>query len=539
MPAALTLEDQQRAVLAQLSRDEADRAVLYARSMRTRAEMSRLWDTADGPESFALLELAGTARIGQIRAGNQLSDARRLTELFTSTLELLASGVMFTETAVLLLQLTVNCTEAVQVELERRVLDQIATANTSDARRIITAAIPEVEADIDAELTRERQERALQRRTVWANHTADGVTQITGEIDTVRAHRWVLDFEELVRAQKIADRKNGVVRTQAQRRADVFAELPSRLRALIQMIQQGKTTELLAQHDPELDEQLESPAAMIPTATTDRLARLTVEQLTIELLSQPIRDPRVLNIHIPMSTVLDLDQRSGYLEGVGPVPAQQCRLLLPVAGLRRLYVDHASGTPLGLDPTTAPALTRAEQLTQATPSQRYALAGAVRLQLLGMLRPASLADKTEPHHDPSTRLTRQLEVRDIRCIGIGCSQPASRCHRDHETRYPDGPTAIWNLSAKSARCHHAKHTGWAVERAPTGQITWTSPLGHTYTRPGVWQPPPPLTDDLTLPSPQLTPYDDHDPNPDNSPLWEEPPTPTTLRHRNWNDEPAL
>ena len=68
--------------------------------------------------------------------------------------------------------------------------------------------------------------------------------------------------------------------------------------------------------------------------------------------------------------------------------------------------------------------------------------------------------------------------------------PAHRCDLDHEKAHPEGPTAEWNLSDKSRRCHGAKHHGWAVARDGDGTSTWTSPLGRSYTSHSQWQPPP-------------------------------------------------
>ena len=60
---ALSLEDQQRAVLMAIEAQEAEQALLYAKRMATRYELSRLWK--DEPAAFDILELAGTARIGR------------------------------------------------------------------------------------------------------------------------------------------------------------------------------------------------------------------------------------------------------------------------------------------------------------------------------------------------------------------------------------------------------------------------------------------------------------------------------------------
>ena len=116
------------------------------------------------------------------------------------------------------------------------------------------------------------------------------------------------------------------------------------------------------------------------------------------------------------------------------------------------------------------------------------------------------------------------------------------CDLDHELRYPDGPTAYWNLSAKSRRCHRAKHAGWQVQRQDSGSVSWTSPLGRTYVRPGVWTPPRPLPFDLVLPEVRTHVHDDHDPhrvepNQETSPGEDiAEPEPETL---GWDDEPPL
>jgi hypothetical protein len=138
-----------------------------------------------------------------------------------------------------------------------------------------------------------------------------------------------------------------------------------------------------------------------------------------------------------------------------------------------VFVDPDSGVPIGIDPTVHPP-------------------GEID-RLAAMTTPFVLGEQAEPRHDPSRRLQQLVELRDQTCTGIGCSLPAARCHKDHEIAYPQGHTAEWNLSAKSARCHRAKHAGWTVTRhgpgPQHGMTTWTSPLGHSYTRLSSWDPP--------------------------------------------------
>jgi hypothetical protein len=67
----------------------------------------------------------------------------------------------------------------------------------------------------------------------------------------------------------------------------------------------------------------------------------------------------VINVHIPRTTLLELDHRSGWVEGYGPVSAEHTRLLVPTAGLRQVFVAQDSGLPLGLGSATQPSLTDA------------------------------------------------------------------------------------------------------------------------------------------------------------------------------------
>ena len=126
----------------------------------------------------------------------------------------------------------------------------------------------------------------------------------------------------------------------------------------------------------------------------------------------------------------------------------------------------------------------------------------VREALLSMITPVWAVDRAEPQHDPSVALSRLVDLRDQRCCGPGCSLWAGRTQRDHNLRWPDGPTAAWNLSVKSARCHRAKHAGWQVTIDAAGAAHWVSPLGRAYDRPGVWESPPDLSAVRTLPAPR-------------------------------------
>lgn len=604
-----------RAALVAISADEVEHARWYARTMRNRAVLDAALNGTG--TQHGTVELAGTARIGQGRAATQCADARRLLEVFSETLTLLEAGRVFVHTVELMLSMTRQCTEAVQHEVERRVLGQVVDCTTTDVRRILERTIPEVEADLDPVLTEQRLAAARRQRGVWVRPVADGMVQVGATLQAVLGRRFELDLGVLVTAQRASDRAAGTDRTMAQAQADVFAELPTRHLALLHAIRSGRAEELRAlavapggsaQADAVADtldalDQLEAdtldqlndlastadaepgdagpalaegvgpvggttaepatdpdpaygascsagPLVEVPldrfgrprawtegewqalmeqgppdsawtqqppppvgdpsglgpadlTGQSDRLQDLTLHELAMELFRLPVNQPVTVNVHVPMSTLLEVDHRVGYLEGIGAIPAQHCRLLAVTGSLRRLYVNPTSGVPLGADQHALEPLISPDQLTLSTEEHRAELSAQTRLRLLGLLGPVGIADRAEPQHDPSAALARQVDTRDQRCTGIGCNR--GHCERDHQVAHPTGPTAVWNLDLKSIRCHHLKHEGWTVITDQHGQHHWTSPLGHTYHRPGVWSAPTRLPDDgtssLELPDP--------------------------------------
>jgi hypothetical protein len=430
--------------------------------------------------------------------------------------------------------------------------------------------VVEVEAEIEPEATAERQDRAHDARRTWTRELPDHMAEIGAHLDVLAAKRWNLDFDELVRAQRQLDRLDGVERSAAQREADVFAELPSRLVALIRALHSGDlealtavaalTPEQVAELraltaegatlEPEHDE---PPADEAPSPVPDDAALLCGDEFEAALiggvalaydlevaevylkvygepmpaaeeswldsspdwdawlatLSEPPEEPPEppdppppveapgptwqelalqslrlkptapisVVVHVPLSTALELDERAGRVDGTAPggaaLPARRCRLLLPAAALTRL-VTNERGVPLLLDPT-------------GTPPSGSRAAAETRSLLLSMISAAFVIEEAQPQHDPRPGLRMLVQLRDQRCTGIGCSAPARRCDLDHNQAWPEGPTASWNLWAKSDRCHHLKHDGWETHHDPdTGVTTWTSPVGHAYRSEAVW-----------------------------------------------------
>jgi hypothetical protein len=109
-----------------------------------------------------------------------------------------------------------------------------------------------------------------------------------------------------------------------------------------------------------------------------------------------------------------------------------------------------------------------------------------------VLTPHDLRDvvvDSQPRHDPSPALGAFVDARDRFCDGpTGTRVPAARTDRDHDTAWPDGPTAAWNLISRAGRTHQLKHAGWRPVRDGAG-TTWTSPAGQVIHAPAHHHPP--------------------------------------------------
>jgi len=482
-----------REALAAVRQDEIDEAKLFARWIRNRAALARA--LKDRKPRHAIAELAGTARIGQDRATTQYEIALRLDGNFPRVVELLDEGTMLRGTAEMLATITKEASAPVQVELGVRISDRLAPLDAVDARELIVMTLREVEADLGREEQERRHERARAGRGVWAKPVGNGMTRIGAEVDDLTAQRWVLDFEENVRAQARADKENGVKRTAQQRRADVFAELPSRQLALIQAMQKDRPTQ-------ELDE------------------------VAAAVLALPVRNPTVLNLHVPVSTSLGLDNCPGRIEGAGPIDALQLRVLRPIADVRRVFVSAETGIPIAMDARLQPPLA---ELIPEPRSGHPKPGGVVNPERLHELFEGSVVSQApEAQHDPSAALRRLVDVRDQGCLGVGCSMPARCCDLDHRVEYgrPGGDTSEANRQNLSEGCHGLRHDGWSVTREEDGTTVWFSPLGSVYRRRPRWLPPPlyrreslsskdPQRDQGGPPPPQgrFASWDDGDPPP--------------------------
>jgi len=408
----------------------------WAAQLRLVAELTAAGEAA-GREPFLELELAGSGRISQLTATRWISEARRFSTALPGTLAMLKRGELLRHQAMVLLHRTSNATVAVARAVEAELLPAAAALCPSDLARRVDRLVLRIESEqADPADAEQRHADALAQRRTFIRPQLDGMGLAGAVLPAEQLVGWAAGMDALELRERAADRAAGIERTADQRRADLFAALPALVLA--------GTAQQAAGPDRR-------PWTFGP------------EQLAAHI---------VLNVHVPVATVLDLSRAPGTLDRYGPLSAEHIRLLRPTR-FRRVMVEGHTGRPIAVD----------DRRTPVDPDPV-----AARAQIRQMLRPDVAVDTDEPQHDPSARLARLIDIRDVRCAGPGCS--SRRTERDHLIRYPHGPTSARNLGLLSARCHHAKHDGWTLTRHPDGSVTWQSPLGRTYHRPGPHDPPP-------------------------------------------------
>jgi len=157
------------------------------------------------------------------------------------------------------------------------------------------------------------------------------------------------------------------------------------------------------------------------------------------LPDQHRRRPHI-EVVIPASTLLGLDDDPAELTGYGPIPADLARRIAADGTWRRLLTDPYNGTVLEASTT---------------------------------------------RHDPGTLVTETLLARHPVCAWPGCNRTSRDCDRDHTTPFAQtGTTTLTGLAPYCEYHHVIKDTpawGWTSTSHPDGSITLTTPTGHRYT----------------------------------------------------------
>lgn len=523
--------------LSELSRAQVDslgavRASLEAEAKAYALQLAELaalgWraqQSGGGARRSLPMELAGSWQISQWTAERWLGEAEWFTGALPLTLAMLGEGRLLKHQAIAVRQELEACTAEIASKVEAEVLPAGTELCPTDLRRELKRVRLRLEREqLTAEQAEAQEAEKVGRRRTWTRPTEDDLMLAGAVLTPEQGVAWAQGMDALERRERLADKAAGIDRTAEQRRADLFASLPAIVLAGLATDDKWRVRTGLPGGRTRLCDAtsvLFDTDGPVPPAWA-----LTPEQIAAQI---------ILNIHVPVSTVLDLSQEPGTLDRYGPVSAQHVRLVRPKS-YRKVLVDAGSGRPIALDDHLTPAADTDE--------------GRIE-QIRAMLQPAVITDADEPQHDPSARLARLVDLRDLRCAGPGCTS-GSRCERDHLEPYSrGGKTNARNLGLVSPRCHHAKHDGWRLQRLPDGSSVWHSPLRQTYRRPGPW-PAPPKVDLYAQPpprasTPSATPPTDSDDELD-IPLSErirpaDPPQPPAPEPENtrlgWSDDPPF
>ena len=200
----------------------------------------------------------------------------------------------------------------------------------------------------------------------------------------------------------------------------------------------------------------------------------------------------LINLIVPLTTLLGLADAPGESPGYGPLDADTTRLLArTLAGhpATRWQITITSpggqalahGTARGSAATAAPA---ASGGGQPGPARGESSRGWTLRVTAEPVTTGSCDHRTaESGYRPSAALQRLVRARSVTCAGPGCRRAAARCDLDHTIPHDQGGiTCECNLGPACRRCHRLKQArGWRLEQATPGIMTWTTPAGRRYT----------------------------------------------------------
>ena len=296
---------------------------------------------------------------------------------------------------------------------------------------------------------RETFAEAFERRAVHLRVDEEsGMSTLCGRL---AAHDAITADHRLTLIAKHRAQEPGETRTLAQLRADSLLDL------IHGRITAPATTGDLEHHEacgPDCrgaapGQQPEAERAHGPTEGTGdgrRRCPLHPEVLTTDT-GGPIGGYArpVVNVTVPITTLLGVDEQPGLLSGSIAVPPDLAR--------------HIAADPTG---------TWYRMLTD--PAGGY----------------IALSTKS---YQPTQAIKNSVDARDQACVFPSCSRPAVECAFDHRVPYPEGETSVRNGQPLCERHHQVKHArGFGVVRNDDGSYTWTTRHGSTFTTPAAEQP---------------------------------------------------
>jgi hypothetical protein len=199
----------------------------------------------------------------------------------------------------------------------------------------------------------------------------------------------------------------------------------------------------------------------------------------------------LVNITVPLSTLLGLSATPGEAAGFGMLDADEARGLVAAAArhpdtrwcVTALQPDGtaaAHGCARGRHPPP-PGTAPGPDLPDGTRLRDH-LAG-LRIRMAPVARGHCDHTRAEPGYRPSRALAHLVKVRNTRCTAPGCGRPAARCDLDHTLAWDQGGITCECDLAPLCRHHHRckQSQGWKLEQPSPGVLVWRTPAGRSYT----------------------------------------------------------
>jgi hypothetical protein len=361
-------------LLAEMRETERQIAAGQAQQLRRLAQFAAMRPAKDNRSfsEFAADEVAVALGWTRNQAAHRLHLAVAVTKRLPDTLDALEHGDLNLRQVEAIEDLTSPLPVETARQVEAAVLPKAARWNTSELRRAVRRVI----ARLDPEGVKDRAEVRKQDRRVEFIPMDDCMAALRAYLPAADATRIYQKLDTYAKAVAPGDD-----RTADQRRADVFVDL-------MLDAANGKNGGVLIQ------------------------------------------------VTVPASTLMGLDEQSGELAGYGEITAEQVREIAARDAIwKRILTDPASGNVL---------------------------------------------DYGRKTYSPPAALADHVRARDRRCIFPGCMRAAKNCDIDHRIPYPEGPTSADNLACLCRHHHRLKHEGaWVLDKRGD-QYVWTSPTGAEY-----------------------------------------------------------
>jgi hypothetical protein len=363
-------------------------------------------------------EVGAALRLSPVTAHRRTRVAAELARRLPATLGELVAGRIGYLQAAQLAEAVTDLPDRVAVAVEARVLPRAAGQTVAETRRATARAV--IAADPAGAAG--RHEKAVAGRRIERHAQPEAME---GWWLTIPAHHAQHAWERLTAS---ARHTRAALRAGAGHDPGLDA---LRVDALLDALtdQPGHRDPLHPGSDPDAADPGTPPdAGTGPTPTAGRLPRCRCG------------GAQTAAVVLDLPTLLGLAEHPGQLPGYGPIPAALARELAADRDWVRWVID---------------------------PHTRR------------------LLDRGARRYRPSGRLRAHVAAAHGRCGFPGCSQPAHRCDTDHRTTFRHGgQTVVVNLGPLCRQHHNAKtHGHWRVTYHPdTGDLTWTSPLGKTYTK---------------------------------------------------------